>query len=612
MLTFSSRPSRRWTLIALLALGATFLNSVPAKAAAATQVDLGSLATEMVAARDISPVTVTMKDGGDATDTGYTGVVTLSSNNCADSDPCLEVSATANPFTPLANQSYTFNNNQIPMDNGTKQLFVRWTEDGVGTQRLHASAPGLTPDDAPNETEVLSNLPTILDMNGVEAQRVQGDPDAFTIDIKNDAGQTHPSNYEGTVVFTSSCGNCFTVEPHDAGTGNEKQYTFVPGDNGSKGFTLTWGINAIGNDRTFTATDENLDTTPSETMSGIDITGSAATSTTSSTSSTTSTSTSTTSTTAVPRTKASRVVTGAGAGGGPHVIVRNAANPGNVLFSFMAYDPNFTGGVRVATGDVNGDGYDDIITAAGPGGGPHVQVFNGKDAGAGTPSILRSFMAYGQEFTGGVFVASADVNNDGKDDIITGPDAGGGPHVRVWSGADGAEIKGFMAYGQSWTGGVRVASGDFDGDGRADVMTAPGPGGGPHVRVFDGTDASEIFGIMAYAPNFTGGVFLAADRADEGIIYTGAGPGGGRHVKLFDIDGELEGGFIASLGTQGAIPAVGESTGLASDVFVVSRAVSDSGVQFFSLDPNDNFEELPGAFSAYGAGVGVYIAVGVL
>ena len=37
---------------------------------------------------------------------------------------------------------------------------------------------------------------------------------------------------------------------------------------------------------------------------------------------------------------------------------------------FMAYDTRFTGGVWVAVGDVNGDGYADIITGADSGGGP--------------------------------------------------------------------------------------------------------------------------------------------------------------------------------------------------------------------------------------------------
>ncbi|MEQ9641608.1 MAG: hypothetical protein RIM84_16405 [Alphaproteobacteria bacterium] len=46
---------------------------------------------------------------------------------------------------------------------------------------------------------------------------------------------------------------------------------------------------------------------------------------------------------------------------------------GSLANGFFAYDANFTGGVRVATGDVNNDATPEIITAAGPGGGPHVR-----------------------------------------------------------------------------------------------------------------------------------------------------------------------------------------------------------------------------------------------
>ncbi|MGK4302062.1 FG-GAP repeat protein, partial [Klebsiella pneumoniae] len=70
------------------------------------------------------------------------------------------------------------------------------------------------------------------------------------------------------------------------------------------------------------------------------------------------------------------VATGSDAGAAPQVNVYNADTKA-LLFSLTPFDPNFTGGVRIAVGDVNGDGTPDIICAAGPGGGPNVVVVSG-------------------------------------------------------------------------------------------------------------------------------------------------------------------------------------------------------------------------------------------
>jgi hypothetical protein len=71
-----------------------------------------------------------------------------------------------------------------------------------------------------------------------------------------------------------------------------------------------------------------------------------------------------------------------------------------VLASYFAYAPTFTGGVRVSVvPDVNGDGLADVVTAAGPGGGPHTKVYSGTSA-----TVLDSFFAYDPAFLGGVFV----------------------------------------------------------------------------------------------------------------------------------------------------------------------------------------------------------------
>jgi uncharacterized protein YkwD len=222
---------------------------------------------------------------------------------------------------------------------------------------------------------------------------------------------------------------------------------------------------------------------------------------------------------------------GAGADGGPQVIAYDAVT-GQVKYSFFAYSSAFRGGVRVATGDVTGDGYDDIITAPGPGGGPDIKVFDGR-----TGQLVREWMAYESSFTGGVYLAVGDVNGDGKADVITGTGVGGGPVVKVWDGASGQLLKVFAAYDPAFRGGATVAAGDVNGDGRADIITGTGPGGGPHVKVFDGRTFGLVSQFMAFDSAFRGGVTVAAGdvngdgRAD---IVAGAGPGGGPNVRVFD------------------------------------------------------------------------------
>ena len=148
------------------------------------------------------------------------------------------------------------------------------------------------------------------------------------------------------------------------------------------------------------------------------------------------------------------LLVGAGAGGGPHVRVLKGLT-GAPIIEFFAFDAGFTGGARVAACDINGDGVPDIVVAAGPGGGPNVRVFDGV-SGAPLPGALGSFFAYAPGFTGGVVVGCADVNGDGVPDIITGAGPGGGPHVRVFSGVDASVIFELMAFAPGLLNGAFV------------------------------------------------------------------------------------------------------------------------------------------------------------
>lgn len=171
--------------------------------------------------------------------------------------------------------------------------------------------------------------------------------------------------------------------------------------------------------------------------------------------------------------------------------------------SFYGFDLGFRGGVRVATGDVDGDSVDEIIVAAGVNGGPNIQIFESD----GTK--LKSFLAYDKNFRKGIKVAACDTNGDNLAEIITGPGLGGGPNVKIFK-ADGTLVLSFMAYDSSFRGGVNVACGDITGDSRPEIVTGPGLGGGPQVRVFNTSGRSLNLDIWPFEFEHQGGVNVAA------------------------------------------------------------------------------------------------------
>lgn len=236
------------------------------------------------------------------------------------------------------------------------------------------------------------------------------------------------------------------------------------------------------------------------------------------------------------------IVTGAGPGGGP--LVKVFDNNGSQLAAFYAYDPGFRGGIDVAAADIDNDGRAEIITAPGPGGGPHIKIF--KLDG----TVVREFFAYDPSFRGGVFISAADTQNNGKADIITGAGPGGGPHVKVFS-ADGLEKFSFFAYDPGFRGGVDVAAipheratGSSRSSGSSSAtggfVTAPFSAGGPHVKVYSQSGLLE-HEFLAYEGDFNLGLRVAAGNANtsESGVEIGVIPArsGGPHAKLFSRRG---------------------------------------------------------------------------
>ncbi|MFZ9794089.1 MAG: FG-GAP-like repeat-containing protein, partial [Gemmataceae bacterium] len=225
------------------------------------------------------------------------------------------------------------------------------------------------------------------------------------------------------------------------------------------------------------------------------------------------------------------IIAAAGSGGGPVISILDSKT-GSTKASFFAFSPAFRGGVFLAARDINNDGIIDIIAGAGAGGGPHVKVFDGASL---NPFV--SFFAFSLAFTGGVSVASADINNDGIFDIVTGAGPGGGPHVKVFDGANGNIISQWFAYPINFAGGVYVSVGDLGNDGQLEIVTGAGIGGAPVVAVWNPNNGALLNQFLAYEQAFTGGVRVAVgDLTGDNIpdLVTGAGPGGGPLVKVFD------------------------------------------------------------------------------
>ncbi|MFA6995174.1 MAG: putative glycoside hydrolase [Patescibacteria group bacterium] len=155
------------------------------------------------------------------------------------------------------------------------------------------------------------------------------------------------------------------------------------------------------------------------------------------------------------------IIVGAGIGGGPQVSV--FTGDGRLKYSFFAYDKNLRGGVNVAAGDFNGDGQIEIATAPGPGTEPRIKIFSLSGR------LENNFLAYDSKFKGGVNVAAGDFNGDGRQEIATSPVSAGGPQVRIFN-SNGRVLGSFFAYDQSYHGGINVAASDINADGRAEIL----------------------------------------------------------------------------------------------------------------------------------------------
>ena len=234
-----------------------------------------------------------------------------------------------------------------------------------------------------------------------------------------------------------------------------------------------------------------------------------------------------------------------GSGSGPNAVVYSFATAADGKLTATAGAPIIRGGfsdTRAMTADFTGDGTADTVTATGAGEASMVRVYDGK-----TGTELVEFAAFEASFTGGVNLAAGDFNGDGKADIVVSADTGGGPRVRVFdaaqyqAGADPAKgrlLADFFGIADTkFRGGARVAVGDLNHDGTADLVVSAGQGGGPRVAIYDG---------KMIAPGKSPTRLVADFFAFEPKLRNGA------VVSVGDINGDGFADLVAGAGPGGA------------------------------------------------------------
>lgn len=205
-------------------------------------------------------------------------------------------------------------------------------------------------------------------------------------------------------------------------------------------------------------------------------------------------------------------------GQSPTVAVTNA--DGSARFTLNPFEATFTGGVRVAVADVNGDGQDDVIAVPGFGGAPIIKIFSGTDG-----TLISQKMIFEDTFRGGLYVDAGDSAQLGYAQILVGAGFKGGPRVNLYDAVRDVSLLNYFAYDPNFRGGVAVDMSDLRGGLQQNIVTSPGKGGGPQVNVYDGLPLSTSE-VPTKRGTFTAGADASTDglRVGADVLSTGTNP----------------------------------------------------------------------------------------
>ena len=302
-------------------------------------------------------------------------------------------------------------------------------------------------------------------------------------------------------------------------------------------------------------------------------------------------------------------VTGSANGQLPYVQVYDKS--GAQMARFRAFDenPTLANGVDATVGDVNGDGWPDIIVGEGAVNfGPYHARFSVWD---GRTGAWISGLGIGLTYRSDYRVGAGDVDGDGRDEIFlcTGPTSTEPARYSVmryepsitapgsvpFSFVIGQETLGSLA-GKNSYNGCRVAGGDVDGDGKDELIAAfEGPANTLVVRnIAKNTNLARSNALNA---GYMGGISVAAadvtgDKKAE--IFLGRLTGLDKLPPVF-----MYNGAAVLMNSTLPTPAI---------MYPITNSISNTGVYIAARDlSGDGIPELLAKMSTTG-GPSTYVA----
>jgi hypothetical protein len=254
-------------------------------------------------------------------------------------------------------------------------------------------------------------------------------------------------------------------------------------------------------------------------------------------------------------------------------------NPnGTVRFTARPFGNTYTGGVRVAVGDVTGDGVADVVAGSNGDLAAQVRVIDGA-TGAVRPGELLGQPSY----TGTVCLSAGDVTGDGVADVAVGTNEGR-PRVRVFRGGDFAKLADFRPGPSSgFRGQTQVALADVNADGTADLVATARYSNGIRFYGFDGDTLRPNTTRLKVFANFTlaasawpnGQTLSAGDVTGDGYADLVLGSATGDSPQLVVYSGQSLVGSNTRVKVADFVPAGASS---ATPVRVAVRDVNGDGI----------------------------------